>query len=139
MKINTDYLNRCIETLESAHDLLSRHSPDDVAHRIYRSACVKEFELIEEQCGTLLKRRLREYFAANRDADRLAFKDIFRHAAKHVLITGAECERWLRYRDYRNDAAHRYGEGYAKEVLAALPSFIEDAKALSRVLAQESA
>ena len=99
---------------------------------------MKEFELIEEQCGTLLKRRLREYFAANREADMLAFKDIFRHAAKHVLITGDECERWLRYRDYRNDAAHRYGEGYAKEVLAALPSFIEDAKALSGVLAQGS-
>ena len=51
MKINTDYLDRCIETLESAHDLLSRHAPDDVAYRIYRSACVKEFEIIEEQCG----------------------------------------------------------------------------------------
>ena len=138
MKINTDYLDRCIETLESAYGLLSQHAPDDVAYRIYRSACVKEFELIEEQCGTLLRRRLREYFAANREADMLAFKDIFRHAAKHVLITGDECERWLRYRDCRNDAAHRYGEGYAKEVLAALPSFIEDAKALSAVLAQGS-
>ena len=26
MKINTDYLDRCIETLESAYGLLSRHA-----------------------------------------------------------------------------------------------------------------
>ena len=44
---------------------------------------------------------------------------------------GNECERWLQYRDYRNNAAHRYGEEYANEVLAALPAFIEDARALS--------
>ena len=87
--------------------------------------------------GSLLKKRLRGYFASNREADSLYFRDIFRHAARHGLITGDECERWLQYRDHRNNAAHRYGEEYADEVLAALPAFIEDARALSRVITQE--
>ena len=138
MKIDIGYLDRCIETLEGALALLGQHEPEDMAYRISRSACVKEFEIIEEMCGTLLKKRLRVYFASNRQADRLHFRDIFRHAARHNLITGDECERWLQYRDCRNNAAHRYGEGYADDVLAALPAFIDDAKALSRVIAQET-
>lgn len=138
MPLNTDYLDRCIATLESAFDLLQQHQPDEIVYGIYRSACVKEFEIIEEQCGSLLKKRLRDYFASHREADTLSFKDIFRHAAKHVLITADECERWLHYRDYRNEAAHRYGENYAEDVLASLPAFIADAKALSRTIRRQT-
>ncbi len=138
MKINTDYLDRCIETLESALDLLRQYEPEEIAYRISRSACVKEFEIIEEQCGSLLKKRLRGYFASNREADRLYFRDILRHAARHGLIAGDECEQWLQYRDYCNNAAHRYGEEYADEVLATLPRFIEEARSLPRVITQET-
>ena len=138
MKISTDYLDSCIETLQGAFALLQRHEPDEMAYRISRSACVKEFEIIEELSGSLLKKRLRGYFASNREADSLYFRDIFRHAARHGLFTGDECERWLQYRDYRNNAAHRYGEEYANEVLAALPAFIDDAKALSLAIAEET-
>ena len=138
MKINTDYLDRSIETLEGAFALLQRHKPDEMAYRISRSACVKEFEIIEELSGSLLKKRLRGYFASNREADRLYFRDIFRHAARHGLVTGNECERWLQYRDLRNNAAHRYGEAFADDVLAVLHTFIDDAKALSLTIAEET-
>ena len=63
-----------------------------------------------EQSGSLLKKRLRPYFASNRQADRLTFKDAFRHAAKHDLISVEACERWFAYRDNRNDTAHDYVE-----------------------------
>ena len=138
MKISTDYLDSCIETLQGAFTLLQRHEPDEMAYRISRSACVKEFEIIEELSGSLLKKRIRVYFASNREADRLYFRDIFRHAARHGLVTGNECERWLQYRDLRNNAAHRYGEAFADDVLAILPTFINDAKALSRTIAEEA-
>ncbi len=137
MKINTDYLDRSIETLEG-FGLLRQHEPDEIAYRISRSACVEEFEIIEELSGSLLKKRIRVYFASNREADRLYFRDIFHHAARHGLIAGDECERWLQHRDYCNNAAHRYGEEYADEVLATLPRFIEDARSLPRVMAQET-
>ena len=138
MKISTDYLDSCIETLQGAFTLLQQHGPDDMAYRISRSACVKEFEIIEELCGALLKKQLRGYFASNREADRLYFRDIFRHAARHGLITGDECQRWLQYRDVRNNAAHRYGEAFADDVLAILPKFIDDASDLSRIISEEN-
>lgn len=40
-------------------------------------------------------------------------------------------ERWLTYRDRRNDTAQKYGEHFAEVVLDLLPVFVADAKALA--------
>ena len=120
-EINTDYLLRCIETLERAFIALQNLSTEDPMRDIYRAACVKEFEIILEQSGKLLKKRLQPYFATPKHADRLTFKDIFRHAAKHGLLELDESERWLIYRDNRNETAHDYGEGFANETLKCNP------------------
>ena len=74
------------------------------------------------------------YFASNRQADRLHFKDLFRHAARHSLIAADAAERWLRYRDNRNDTAHDYGEDFAEATLKLLPAFVEDARSLAAVI-----
>ena len=132
MKIHTTFLRRCIRTLEFALDDLGRRSQaDGVAYDIYRAACVKEFELILEQCGKLLRKRLADFFASNRQADRLASEDLFRHAAKHGLIDPGGVERLILYRDNRNDTAHDYGEGFAEATLRLLPGFIANAQALA--------
>ena len=136
MNINTEFLTRCIDTLEVALEQLQQYDVDDVWYDIFRASCVKEFELILEQSGSLLKRRLRPYFASNRQADRLTFKNLFRHAAKHGLISVEGCERWLEYRDNRNDTAHQYGEGFAETTLKLLPQFIADAKELAQVITE---
>ena len=107
------------------------YGESDVLFDLYRAACVKEFELVLEQSGTLLRKRLAAFFGSNRRADKLYFRDIFRHAAKHGLIDTEAAERWLVYRDQRNDTAHKYGEHFAESVLACLPAFIADAKALA--------
>ncbi len=137
MRLNTEYLDRIVQTLDGAFVLLQRQEPESIAYDIYRAACVKEFELAKEQCGNLLKKRISGYFASNRQVDDLFFKDVFRHAAKHALITSEACERWLTYRDIRNRSTHQYGEQYAKDVLNALPAFITDAQALSLVIGEE--
>ncbi len=134
MNINVDYLNRCIQTLEAAFAQLQQKEQDDIAYDIYRAACVKEFEIILEQSGNLLKKRLSEYFASNKAVDKLIFKDIFRHAAKHDLIDTDSCERWFEYRDNRNNTAHDYGEEFAESTLELLPRFITDAKTLSEII-----
>ena len=110
---------------------LKRAGEDDIIYDLHRAACVKEFELVLEQSGKLLRKRLAPYFASNRQADRLVFKDLFRHAAKHGLIDADAVERWLRYRDNRNQTAHDYGSGFAKATQKLLPGFIADAKALA--------
>ena len=136
MSINTEFLVRCIGTLEAAHAALPDHEPDSVMYDIYRAACVKEFELALEQSGKLLKKRLRPYFASNRQADRLNFKDCFRHAAKFGLMSMEACERWLTYRDNRNSTAHDYGEHFAEATLKLLPKFIADATELAAVISE---
>ena len=133
---NTDFLLRCIGTLELALDQLRRHEPGEFIYEVFRSACVKEFEIILEQSGSLLKKRLRPYFASNRQADSLAFKDIFRYAAKHGLISVQACERWFEYRDNRNDTAHLYGEDFAETTLTLLPQFIADSKELAQLISE---
>ena len=132
--IDTTYLIRCIGTLERALDGLGGHDGGDVVYGLYRETCVKEFELVLEQSGKLLRKRLRPWFASNRQADRLTFKDLFRHAAKYGLLPADACERWLEYRDNRNDTAHDGGEGFAEATLKLLPGFIADAKALAAVI-----
>ena len=121
MSIDTAFLRRCTRTLDLALDEIGKHrEADDVLYDIYRAACVKEFELVLEQSGKLLRKRLAAFFASNRQADRLAFKDLFRHAARHGLIDPETVERWLLYRDNRSDAAHNYGEDSAEATLGLL-------------------
>ena len=137
MAINVDFLKRCIATLDGAYRALVEKSQDDIAYDIYRAACVKEYEIILEQCGKLLKKRLEVYFATHKLADKLTFKDIFRFAAKHDLLDITACERWLIYRDNRNNTAHDYGEHFAETTLKLLPQFIADAQALSIIVEQQ--
>lgn len=127
MDIETTYLERCVRTLEKAYELLETVQPEDIEYDMYRSACDNEFEIILEQCGKLLKKVLKPYFASSKAVDMLVFKDIFRHAALHSIIDTESCERWMQYRDNRNSTAHDYGVGFAKETLKLLPQFIADA------------
>lgn len=137
MKLNTDYLNQSLAVLEGALALLQKQEPGTVGYNIYRSACVKEFELIAEQSVSLLRKRIRPYFASNREVEELFFISVFRHAARHSLISDDQVERWILYRQCRNNSAHNYNQRYANDVLAILPAFIDDAKTLSRILGQE--
>jgi nucleotidyltransferase substrate binding protein (TIGR01987 family) len=135
-QLNTTYYARCVVTLDKAFAALNLQAPDSVEYDIYRAACVKEFEIILEQSGKLLKKCLKPYLASSKEADKLMFKDIFRVAAKHSLIGLDEAERWMKYRDNRNDTAHDYGEDFANETLALMPAFLIDAARLQAVINQ---
>ncbi len=63
--------------------------------------------------------------------DALVFNDVFRHAAKHGLLSLDETERWLLYRANRNNTAHDYGEGFANETLKLLPAYLIDVRQLA--------
>ena len=67
MSVNTEFLRRCLNTLEHALGELERSDPDDITYDIFRAACVKEFELVLAQSGELLRRRLRAWVASPQD------------------------------------------------------------------------
>lgn len=134
MNIDTAYLRRCIDTLESMSDALKKNSLERTVYDMYGNICIEKFELVLEQSGKLLKKRLRPWFASNRQADRLTFRDTFRHAAKHGLIAADACERWLEYRDNRNQTENNSGQAFAESTFRLLPALVEDARALVAVV-----
>ena len=85
MSIDTTFLRRCIDSLERAvYEIGEIDDVEDVLYDIYRAACVKEFELVLEQSGKLLRKRLAAFFATNLQVDRLNFKDLL--GTLHVTI-----------------------------------------------------
>ncbi|WP_215238288.1 nucleotidyltransferase substrate binding protein [Dyadobacter helix] len=138
MKIDTTYLERCIAALERAYSLLIKSEVDTIEYDMFRSASIKEFEIILEQAGKLLRKALKPYFHSPKEVDRMVFKNVFRNAVLRDLITDEQCERWLQYRDNRNNTAHDYGVNFANETLVFLPQFIKDSMDLSAVLKNQN-
>jgi len=136
-KIDTTFLHRCILALEKANDTLEKYSTEDIEYDIYRSAIIKEFEIILEQSGKLLKKAIKPYFHSSKAVDRLYFKDIFREAGNHGLLNIEEVERWCEYRDNRNYTSHDYGESLANNTLPLIKQFIIDAKNLAKVVGEK--
>jgi len=134
MKIDTTYLKRCIMALDGAYHSLEKYSVEDIEYDIYRSATIKEFEIILELSGKLLKKSLKPYFHTSKAVDKLYFKDIFREAGLHSLLNIDEVQRWLEYRDNRNYTSHDYGVDLANETLVLIEQFIVDATKLAEVI-----
>lgn len=136
MSLQTDHLDRCVQTLESALQKLRAAEPGSIDYEIYRNAVIKGFELTLEMAGKLLRRVLKGYAAGPRTVDELTYKDLLRHAGKHGLFGESEVRRWFKYRDNRNSTAHDYGEKFAEETLTLLPDFIGDVRSLRATLKQ---
>jgi len=134
LKIDTTYVERCILALDRAYKALKEYSQDDIEYEIYRSATIKEFEIILEQSDKLLKKAIKPYFHTSKAVDKLYFKDIFREAGLHSLLTIDEVERWLKYRDNRNNTSHDYGVDLANETLVLIEQFVVDATNLVKVI-----
>jgi hypothetical protein len=62
---------------------------------------------------------------------------VLRQVALRGLFSAEELERWLVYRDSRNDTAHNYGERFAEQTLQLIANFKEDALALYETLRQK--
>ena len=137
-KIETTYLERCIATLDKAYSLLQKANVEEIDYDMYRSACVKEYEIIIEQCGKLLRKCLKPYYHSSQAVDKLYFKDVFKQCVLRSIITPELGERFLEYRDNRNNTAHDYGVNFAEETLLLLPMFIEDAQRLAECINQQN-
>lgn len=134
MSYHTNYLVRCIQTLEASLTRLNEVDSASVDYEIYRNSAVKGFELTLETAAKLLRKSIKPYFSSAKAVDQLYFKDVFRFAAKHGLLNTDEVERWFLYRDNRNNTAHDYGEQFAQETLILLPQFLIDAYSLKNNL-----
>lgn len=137
MKLNFDHLQRCSLTLERSLQSMANAEPRSIDYEVFRNAVIKSFELTLETAGKLLRKVLKDYVGSPKTVDTLVFKDVLRHAALHGLLSAAELERWLVYRDSRNDTAHNYGEQFADTTLVLITDFQSDALALFETLRQK--
>jgi nucleotidyltransferase substrate binding protein (TIGR01987 family) len=127
-EINTEFLSRYIETLEKSYELLCKREKGSIDYEIFRNSLVKGFEMTLEQVGKLLKKKITPYFATKKAVDLLTFKDLFRYAQKHGILSEEEVLRWFSYRDNRNDTAHDYGQQFAEQTLSLIENFIKDSR-----------
>ncbi|MCM1338471.1 MAG: nucleotidyltransferase substrate binding protein [Muribaculaceae bacterium] len=132
--VNTEYLSRCLKTLEKSYEMIKTAEEGSVEYEMYRNSLVKGFEMTLEQSAKLLRKRLVPYFASKKAVDTLTFKDLFRYALKYSLIDEQAVSRWFRYRDNRNNTAHDYGRVFAEETLTIIDNFIADVKEIKRVI-----
>lgn len=132
--LNVDHLAQCIKTLEFSLAHLNAADKKTIEYEVFRNATIKGFELTLETSGKLLRKVLKSYTGSPRQIDELTYKDLFRHATKHGIMTTDAAERWHHYRDNRNDTAHDYGISFANTTLKLLPQFIGDAKSLLAIL-----
>ena len=137
MTINTEFLKRCIETLEKSYSMIKQTQENSIEYEMYRNSLVKSFEMTLEQVGKLLRKKLTPYFVSKKAVDALTFKDLFRNANKHSLLTEEEVNRWFEYRDNRNNTTHDYGQYFAEETLKLIDSFLKDVYKLKEVIENE--
>ncbi len=137
MTINTEYLERCLETLLKSYSLIKTVEEGSIDYEMYRNSLVKSFEMTLEQSGKLLRKKLTPFFATKKVVDSLTFKDLFRHALKFSLLNEDEVNRWFKYRDNRNNTAHDYGRAFAEETLLLIDDFIKDVSRLKEVIEHE--
>ena len=132
--VDTGSLTRTTDMLEKVSMELQRHKPGEFIHKMCVLAGLKEFEIVLERSGSLLGRRIGSSFTSSQRADRLVFRGIFRHAAKHGLISTEICGRWLEYRDVLSVPPHLIVDRFAEGAAGLLPRFIEDARELAMTL-----
>jgi nucleotidyltransferase substrate binding protein (TIGR01987 family) len=136
-EISTEFLERCITTLEKSYELLMKSEEGSIDYEMYRNALIKSFEMTLEQSGKLLRKKITPYFSTKKSADTLVFKDLFRSGVRYGLLSQDEVERWLKYRDNRNNTAHDYGQKFVQETLSFIKDFIKDAKNLKKAIDNE--
>lgn len=129
--INLNYFNKCISTLELAYQKYQASDSNSIENQLFRSACVKEFEIIIELSVQLLRKKLMDYEANKRAVQTLTYKNVLRQAAAYGILETEVTELWMAYRDLRNQISHEYGENFATEFIAVLPDFIASAKKIS--------
>lgn len=127
--------------LERALDRLTEGWARHVAHpddEQLRDGLIQRFEFTYELSHKTLKRFLEANAASPEEYDRMGFPDLIRSANEAGLLKSA-WPQWSVFRKMRNMTSHTYNEASAKQVVAEIPAFIEEAAFLLAVLKERTA
>lgn len=107
---------------------IARYEQDTTDTQI-RDGLIQRLEFSYEISHKMLKRYLEMSSATPAQFDSMAFPDLIRTGNEQGLLLG-DWPRWRTYREMRSKTSHTYDEKIALEVVARIPSFLEEARHL---------
>jgi len=134
MKLNLTPLTNAIARLQEGWEEYAR----DPSHTLIRDGLVQRFEFTYEISHKMLKRYLEEASPTPEHYDSMPFPDLIRSGSEQGLLLGG-WPKWKTYRDMRAKTSHTYDEQVAREVVAGIPEFLEEARYLCHQIEQRQA
>jgi nucleotidyltransferase substrate binding protein (TIGR01987 family) len=122
MSLDLSPLRNAVERLREG---LARYRRD-VADIQIRDGLVQRFEFTYELSHKFLKRYLTAESANPGAIVEMGFPDLIRTASEAGLLKEG-WTAWRGYRDMRSKTSHTYDEGVARQVVDAIPGFLEEA------------
>ena len=107
---------------------LSRHLAEPGDEQV-RDGLIQRFEFTYDLSHKMLRRVLEEAAANPEEVDRMSFPTLVRTAGEQGLLRGDWAD-WRTFREMRNITSHTYDEAKARQVAAAIPGFLEEAREL---------
>lgn len=129
MKLDVTALHDTLRALDKSLGYLNSDlARDPNLREQFRAASIQAFEITYEVAYKMLKRQLEQMTADPAEVDRMTFMQIIRTAAEAGLVI--DIARFREYREKRNTTSHTYNAGKAEEIIAVLPRFAADVRAL---------
>ncbi|MET0178857.1 MAG: nucleotidyltransferase substrate binding protein [Novosphingobium sp.] len=122
-EIDLSSLSRAIARLDEA---LGEYEAEP-ARALLRDGLIQRFEFTYDLTHKMIRRVMEVTAAHPSEVDHLSFAALFRVATERGLVDQG-WPKWEDIRKMRNVTSHTYDEDEAKKVVAAIPSFLEEAR-----------
>jgi nucleotidyltransferase substrate binding protein (TIGR01987 family) len=137
MKLDLTALHDALRALDKSLGYLNSDLARDADLREqFRAASIQAFEFTYEVTYKMLKRQLEQMAGDPAELDRMTFMQVIRTAAEAGLV--ADIARFRDYREKRNTTSHTYNASKAEEIVAVLPGFAADVRALLSEIEQRN-
>lgn len=130
IRLDLSSLDKALDRLDEALQALAV-APDN---SLYRDATIQRFEFTYELAHKMLRRYLEMAAPTPQVIDEMAFPDLIRTGSEQGLLDSG-WDRWKDYRKARGTTSHTYDADKAREVLAIVPDFLQEARHLAQTLA----
>jgi nucleotidyltransferase substrate binding protein (TIGR01987 family) len=129
MKLDLSPLNHAFSALEKSMDYLNSDlAQDSDIKEQFRNSAIQCFEFTYELAVKMLRRHLARISSDAYNVQQMSYMELIRTSAQAGLLT--EVAHYRKYRDMRNITSHTYDVNRAEEIIAILPDFRNDIRAL---------
>lgn len=129
MRLDFTPLSNAVARLDEG---LARYRTD-ISDAQIRDGLIQRFEFTYDLAHKMLRRALEQAAANPEEVDRMTFPTLVRTGVEQGLVAG-DWAAWRTFREMRNITSHTNDEAKAVQVVAAIPVFLDEARALLKRL-----